>query len=651
VRLSLRIPLFALGLAAGAAPALAGNGAPPTCADRAPAAISAPTDAGLKCQQAIAKNGAKFLKTKTAALSKCLLRSAPGSCPTAADTAKIEGAAVKAAEKIAKACGDDAAQAGLASSYKDLADDAVVSSCTLSQHNAIADVLVLNATGISTEDWPAVDNKRRSKCIAEASKTGIGLGLDMLAAASKCVDKQIKAGAAGDLGPVCLGSLVGGNFVAPRDGKTAQKLGKLISSAQARIQKKCGPGEGSWLPSVFACNGADTAAELADCLTCQGFHSAVDFVEQQYAEDGVFVENGPDALQDAVDAAAPGSKLLIESGDYEDDVSIETAGLALVGCGGATGDRPRLVKPASCGDPGECDRGIEAVGGLDDLAFQSLEVHGWTSDGIFVAGVPEDDDPPTPADPSERILFRDIVGDGGNADPESSRYAVFPQHSSDVVIETCNVRDISDAGIYVGQSDGLLVRFNKITTSVAGIEFENSGHGVGHNNYATGNTAGLLVFKDGSLPVQLSNDHRVAHNLFVDNNGPNYGSGNVAGVPEGTGLLLISDDDGIYEYNVITGNDSFGIGLIDQVVAQFNVSDDPEDIKATGALVQNNVVTGNGGNPDDEAPFPGDMLMILQGQFPPGTPLYGDPPVHDNCFVGNLFDQDPIFLGTENQCP
>jgi parallel beta-helix repeat protein len=297
---------------------------------------------------------------------------------------------------------------------------------------------------------------------------------------------------------------------------------------------------------------------------------------------------------------------------------------------------------------------VVALGGLDDLLFQSLEVHGWESDGIFVSGIPADDDPmdPVPADPSERVTFRDIIGDGGNGDVQSSRYAVFPVHSSDVLIETCEVRDISDAGIYVGQSDGFVIRFSRITTSVAGIEFENSAHGVGHNNFATGNTAGLLVFLDGNLPVQMSNDHRAAHNIFVDNNGPNYANpgGSVAGVPEGTGLLLISDDDGVYEYNVITGNNSVGVGLVDQVVAEFNVSDDVEDIKATGALVRNNVVTGNGGNADDEWPLPTDIVLFLQPEFPPGTPLYGDPAVHGNCFIDNLVDQNPLFLA-ENQCP
>jgi parallel beta-helix repeat protein len=648
-----RVALLAL-LPLAPAAATAGNGGP-TCPDRTPAAITAPAPEGEQCQKAIAKEGAEFLKTKTSTLSKCLFKSATGSCPTASDTAKIEQAALEASGKIAKACGDDAAQAGLASAYAASTDDSVVSSCTLSQHNAFADVLVLNATGISTEDWPGTDAKARSRCVSEASKRGIGVGLDLLKASAKCIDKQIKAGTAGDLAPICLGSIAAGNFVAPTDPKTASKFNKILGSADSKIAKKCGPGEGSWLPSVFACDGADTAAELANCLTCQGYQTAVDLVEQQYGEAATFVAPGPDAIDAAVDAAAPGDKLLILPGTYEDVVTIAQGDLRLVGCGGATNDRPRLVRPVNCIDPADCARGIVA-NGVDDLLFQSLVVEGWTNDGIFVAGIPADDMvvPPVPADPAERLTFRDIVGDGGVGDASSSRYAVFPVHSEDVLIEGCDVRDISDAGIYVGQSTDIVVRFNKIMTSVAGIEFENSARGVAHNNYATGNTGGMLVFLDGNLPVQISDDHRVTHNLFVDNNGRNYGSGNVAGVPEGTGLLLISDDDGEYAYNVITGNNSFGFALVDQVLAGFDpFSDDPEDIKATGASVHDNVVTGNGGNPDDEAPFPADMLMALTPQYPLGTPLYGDPPVHGNCFAQNLVDQEPIFLGavSANQCP
>jgi parallel beta-helix repeat protein len=618
-----RLPhlLLTLALALPAAPAL-GGAAVLACPDRLPKAITAPAEAGGACQKAIAKEGTKFLKTKTSALQKCLLKSAPGACPSAADVGKIEGAAQKAAEKIAKACGDDAAQAGLASAYAAIADDAAISSCMLSQENAIADVLVLNATGISTEDFPGTDNKKRSKCIAEASKTGVKLALDMLANASKCLDKQIKGGAAGDLAPVCIGSYQSGNFVLPSDAKTADKLGKLVGKAEGKIAGKCGPGEGSWLPSVFACDGAETAGELASCLVCQGFHSAVSFAEQQYGEDAAaFVEPGTGAIETAVNAASAGDKLLIRSGEYRERATLEVQGLQLVGCGGATNARPRLVRPDTCGDPADCGRGLFASD-LDDLLFQSLEVVNWDSDGIFVVN-------------AERLTFRDIVGDG----MRNSAYAVFPRDSNGILIETCNVRDIRDAGLYVGQSENVVVRFNRIETSVAGIEFENTAFGVGHNNFATGNTGGILVFKDGSLPVQLSNDHRVAHNVFDSNNGENYGSGNVAGVPEGTGILVISNDDSVFEYNFVRNNNSFGIALTDQVVAEFGPPFS-DDYYTERNLVRNNVATGNGGDTDDEAPFPADVALFITD--PPGG--------HDNCFEGNLSDIPLVLLGSMNEC-
>ena len=623
---------LALGLALLATPAVAGAGGP-VCPDRSPDPITAPGEAGVKCQQAIAKEGAKFLKTKTGALSKCLLKSAPGSCPAAADTTKIEQAALKATEKIAKACADDAAQAALGSSYQSLTDDSAISSCALSQHNAVADIVVLNATGISTEDWPGADNKARSKCISEASKTGIAVAQDLLAAASKCLGKQIQAGTAGDLAPICLGSIAAGNFVIPSDPKTAAKFGKVLDSAAAKIAKKCAGGQGSWLPSLFACDGATTAAGLSDCLVCQGYQSAIDLVEQEYAENGSLVVPGADAIETAVNAAPIGAKLLIAPGDYSDVVTIETAGLQLVGCGGATGDRPRIVKPAVCGVPEDCARGVFASD-VDGLVFQSLEVADWTGDGIFVTG-------------AVGVTFRDIIGDGGAGDPQSSRYAVFPVNSEDILIETCDVRDISDAGIYVGQSSDIMLRWNKIQTSVAGIEFENSANGIGHNNYATGNTGGILVFKDGSLPVQLSNDHRIAHNVLDQNNGPNYGSGNVAGVPEGTGILMISTDDSVFEYNVITGNNSFGIAVTDQMVAEFGPPFS-SDQKTERNSVLDNVVTGNGGDPDDEAPFAADILMALAEFGDPGPPPVED---HFNCFLRNVVDQPPIFLGLTSQCP
>ena len=84
-----------------------------TCANRTPAAITSVAPAALKCQEKIASEGAKFLKAKMKTLAGCRANAKvpTGGCPTAKDTEKIEAAATKAADAIAKACGDDAAQA------------------------------------------------------------------------------------------------------------------------------------------------------------------------------------------------------------------------------------------------------------------------------------------------------------------------------------------------------------------------------------------------------------------------------------------------------------------------------------------------------------------------------------------------------------
>ena len=100
-----------LGLALALLIAPAANAAV-TCSARTPAAITAPAAGSQKCQDTIAKEGEKFLKAKLKVLAKCKMTGASGSCPTAADTTAIEAAATKGAAKIAKACGDDAVQAG-----------------------------------------------------------------------------------------------------------------------------------------------------------------------------------------------------------------------------------------------------------------------------------------------------------------------------------------------------------------------------------------------------------------------------------------------------------------------------------------------------------------------------------------------------------
>jgi parallel beta-helix repeat protein len=326
-----------------------------------------------------------------------------------------------------------------------------------------------------------------------------------------------------------------------------------------------------------------------------------------------------------VNAATPGTKLLIKSGTYPDPATIEISDLQLVGCGGATNDRPNLEPTTP-----DVSRGIQAAG-QTDLLFQSLEVRNWDDDGIFVQQ-------------GERLVFRDLIGDGAF----NSTYAVFPVTSNGVLVEGCTVTAVADAGIYVGQSENIVVRHNRVVTSVAGIEIENSGTATVQNNYATDNTGGLLVFKAGGLEVQLSDDHLVSHNVLVDNNRVNIGSGTVGSVPDGTGMLIISNDDSVFEYNLVTGNNTFGIALIDQGAAQ--QPNQSPDQKSERNLIRRNVVTGNGTardtTGDNASPTSGDLVLAILERG-------GPPQDHANCFADdNIFDL-PIEFGfdAENQCP
>ena len=63
-----------------------------------------------------------------------------------------------------------------------------------------------------------------------------------------------------------------------------------------------------------------------------------------------------------------------------------------------------------------------------------------------------------------------------------------------VLIENCTAIGASDAGIYVGQSNRIIVRNSIAHQNVAGIEIENSLNADVFDNVATGNTGGILVF-------------------------------------------------------------------------------------------------------------------------------------------------------------
>jgi parallel beta-helix repeat protein len=619
----MKAPLFAIATALALVPSVAL--AAVSCPDRAPAAVTAPPEGSVKCQTTIDKAATGFFKAKMKTMGKCLSAQIPGLCPGTEETQKILAAAQKAADKIAGDCGDDTVQGGLTTSYAGITDPQVITSCTLSQHNASADVLlgVVNGT-------PAVfvGGKDRAKCVKTLNKSGVKYATDALKIVDKCLANQMKDGVAGDLAPVCVGSWSGGTFAAPSEVDTAAKLAALQAKVEAAIAKDCAID--FLISTIYACPGAQTTADLQACIVCNGFDTVADVVGHQNSENGTFVANGPGALQTAVTAAAPGAKLLIGSGDYAEEVTLAADGLQLVGCGGATDARPHIIPPAT---PGPHDNGIFADN-LDGLSFASLTVSGFDENGIFVSF-------------ADGVSFRDITADA------NQEYGIFPVQSNNVVVEDCRVSGALDTGIYVGQSTNIVVRYNFVHDNVSGIEIENSANAVVHNNYSTNNTAGILVFKLPNLPVQLANGHHVFDNVVLSNNNPNASDDPadvLSHVPDGTGILVLSTDTSEFDHNIVHGNGSFGFALVDQKAIDdlLALNSDPPvfgpgyspDQTCFNNSIHDNDITGNALAPDstppNSTPLSADILFFLH-----------DSASHSNCFVGN--GAAPTLL-TPNDC-
>ena len=151
----------------------------------------------------------------------------------------------------------------------------------------------------------------------------------------------------------------------------------------------------------------------------------------------------------------------------------------------------------------------------------------------------------------------------GGPSNANGAYALYPVLCKNVLMEGCEAIGSSDAGIYVGQSDSVIIRNNLAYWNVAGIESENSKYVEIYGNEAYDNTGGILIF---DLPGLSTYGHttKVFKNNVHDNNHENFATpGNVvASIPPGTGMLILATHDLELTDNDIKNNTSVGVGLV-----------------------------------------------------------------------------------------
>jgi parallel beta-helix repeat protein len=188
------------------------------------------------------------------------------------------------------------------------------------------------------------------------------------------------------------------------------------------------------------------------------------------------------------------------------------------------------------------------------------------------------------------ITFRRIHSTwSGGPKTTNGAYGLYPVLCTRVLIEYCESSNASDAGIYVGQSDSVIIRHNLAYQNVAGIESENSRWVDIYENYTHNNTGGILVFDLPGL-TQTGHSTRVYANKVEKNNHTNFApKGNtVAAVPPGTGIMLLATRQLEMWDNDILHNRTVGTAIVSYVlVAALTAESEQEESNAGDAATLN----------------------------------------------------------------
>ena len=328
----------------------------------------------------------------------------------------------------------------------------------------------------------------------------------------------------------------------------------------------------------------------------------------------------PDAnekLQEALILAEPGDVVQLGAGTWKltDGLSLDVANVTLRGAGAG-------LDGSILDFSGQQGAGEGLLVTSDDVFLTDFAVLNTKGDGIKSKG-------------ADRIVYHQgrVAWTAGPKETNGA-YGIYPVESTDVLIDSVFVRGASDAGIYVGQSKNIIVRDSTAIENVAGIEIENSYDADVHDNIATKNTGGILVFDLPSLPMQGGHNVRVFDNDVRDNSTPNFApKGNiVASVPAGTGVLVMANRNVEIFDNLFDQNGTSNISIVGYRYAYTDAKYQP--------LPRAIVVRDNQHGRAGFAPaFPGgaEMAKAMGGSIPPilwdGT---GDAVVNEDVGVMSL---------------
>jgi hypothetical protein len=277
-----------------------------------------------------------------------------------------------------------------------------------------------------------------------------------------------------------------------------------------------------------------------------------------------FVVRPGDSIQAAVDRAPAGSRILVRPGVYHESgavraVTVTRDHIHLIGL--ARPNRPVIIEQSGTQTQGiwvsppdtlepanvelpPCGVSGERIQGSDVRGFT---VQGFAGFGIYLACV-------------------DGFSVRQNVARDDRTYSIFPVRSSrGRLTGNRGSGTHSDACIYVGQDEDVLVDHNRATDCLIGLQIENCQRVTMRDNEAVGNTAGIIVDVIDQRQAKVAADNRLIRNLIADNNRPNDAPADedTSLIPPGIGLIVNGATRTLITRNTIRNHGLAGMTLED----------------------------------------------------------------------------------------
>ena len=328
-------------------------------------------------------------------------------------------------------------------------------------------------------------------------------------------------------------------------------------------------------------------------------------------------------IQEALILASPGDIIKLSNGVYEleDSLSIDIDGISFIGS-----DINKTILSFEKQQTGA--QGLLITS--DNVTLSDFAVVNAKGDAIKAKGV-------------DNIKFIKVKTEWTGGPKETNgAYGLYPVESTNILIDNCVAIGASDAGIYVGQSQNIIVKNSRAEFNVAGIEIENSYFADVFNNIATNNTGGILVFDLPGLPQQGGHHVRVFNNKIINNNTDNFApEGNIVGeVPRGTGVIVQANSFVDIFENTIEENETINIAI---VTYPYETEDESYNPHPRNVQIYNNTFGKSGYRPDLETGDLAKMLFELSGGDMPD--IFWDGVVPISSLLSSKTKKEAIILG------